>query len=37
MSRSQNEAFSFSALKTTGHFVRFQGPENVALEGQVYH
>ena len=37
MSRNLNEAFSFSALQTTGRFVRFQGPANVALEGRIYH
>lgn len=37
MSRVLNEGFSFSALETTGRFVRFQGPANVAVEGRMYH
>ncbi|KAF3405665.1 ATP-dependent DNA helicase PIF1 [Penicillium rolfsii] len=37
MSRRLNNLFAFSAIGTTGQFVRFQGQANVVLEGRVYH
>jgi hypothetical protein len=37
MSRRLNNLFAFSAIGTTGHFMKFQGPANVAAEGRVYH
>lgn len=37
MSRRLNNLFAFSAIGTTGQFVRFQGQANVVLEGRIYH
>lgn len=37
MSRRLNNRFAFSAIGTTGQFVRFQGQANVVLEGRIYH
>lgn len=37
MSRRLNNLFAFSAISTTGQFVRFQGQANVVLEGRIYH
>ncbi|KAJ6003691.1 hypothetical protein N7522_006383 [Penicillium canescens] len=37
MSRRLNNLFAFSAIGTTGQFVRLQGQANVVLEGRIYH
>ncbi|KAJ6038801.1 hypothetical protein N7460_007518 [Penicillium canescens] len=37
MSRRLHNLFVFSAIGTTGQFVRFQGQANVVLEGRIYH
>ncbi|RPA72318.1 hypothetical protein BJ508DRAFT_198072, partial [Ascobolus immersus RN42] len=37
VSRPLNNLFSFSAIGTTGQFVPFNGPANVAVTGRVYH
>lgn len=36
MSRRLNNLFAFSAIGTTGQFVRLQGQANVDLEGRIY-
>jgi hypothetical protein len=37
LSHHLNYLFAFSAIRTTGRFVPFQGLANVVLEGQIYH
>lgn len=37
LSRPLNNLFAFSAMGTTGRFIPFQGPANVAITGRIYH
>ena len=37
MSYRLNNLFAFSAIRTQGHFIQFQGIANMVLEGQVYY